>query len=209
VLGLPKATQINKQLPKKEIYALFKVESDDRKLFDEQISRLSIVAEISPRTTSIPQGESVSAIYVVSVSLKTPDCDKKNLILLSKLIDQRMVFVLEYEDRARLAVFRAGKLFQTEPKPTGELNIKLSGLDLGGVWERIIAQIGEIEVSEDRTLDEQIAADDERAKLLKKIERLERQARNEKQPRRKLELAGEVKRLRKELETNYMKSSPF
>ena len=199
MLGLPKATQINKQLPKKDIFGMFKVDSDDRKLFDEQIHRLAIIAEISPRTTSMIAGEEVSAIFVVSVSLKTPDCDKKNIALLSKLIDQCMLFVLEHEEKSRLAVFRAGKLFQTEPKPLDELSVKLSGLDLDSVWEGIITQIGEIEVLEDRTLDEQIAADDEREKLLKKIERLERQARNEKQPRRKLELASEVKRLKEDL----------
>ncbi len=60
------------------------------KLFDEQINRLSIIAEISPQI----------------VALKTAKCDKKNIALLSKLIDQRMLFVLQSSESARLSVYR-------------------------------------------------------------------------------------------------------
>jgi hypothetical protein len=106
-----------------------------------------------------------------------------------------MLFVLEYEDKARLAVFRAGKVLESEEKPLGEWDIKLSGLNLDSVWDNIIVQIGGVEVSDGKTLDEQITADEERAKLNRRIEQLEKQARSEMQPRRKWELAEEVKQL--------------
>ena len=60
----------------------------------------------------------------------------------------------------------------------------------------IIVQIGGIEIAEGKTLDEQLATDGERDKLLKKIELLERQARSERQPRRKWELVEEIKHLK-------------
>lgn len=41
MFGLPKSTEINKQLPKKVIFEKFKPNTTDRKLFDEQISRLA------------------------------------------------------------------------------------------------------------------------------------------------------------------------
>jgi hypothetical protein len=63
-------------------------------------------------------------------------------------------------------------------------------------------QIGGVKVSDGKTLDEQIAADEERAKLNRRIEQLERQARSEMQPRRKWELAEEMRRLKKEMEGN-------
>jgi hypothetical protein len=62
-----------------------------------------------------------------------------------------------------------------------------------------IAQIGGVEIAEGRTLDEQLVADEEREKRLRQIERLEKQARSEKQPRRKWELVEEVGRLKKEV----------
>ena len=78
---------------------------------------MSIVHEISPQTVAIKESADVSAVYVVLVALKTNECDKKNIALLSKLIDQRMLFVLQSGDTARLAVYRAEKVLMSESKP--------------------------------------------------------------------------------------------
>jgi hypothetical protein len=187
---------MNRQLPKKAIFDKFKPNTQDRQRFDAEIRRLAIIHEISPATVNIAAGETVNAFYVVLVSLRNSVCDKKNMLLLSKLIPQNMLFVLEYEDKAQLAVFRAGKVLESEKKPLGEWDIKLSGLNLDSVWDNIIIQIDGVEVSDGKTLDEQIAADEECAKLNRRIEQLERQARSEIQPRRKWELAEEVRRLK-------------
>jgi hypothetical protein len=114
------------------------------------------------------------------------------------LIEQNLLFVLEHEGKAKLAVFRT-RLLQTEWIPLQELTIKLAGLNLDVVWENIIIQIGGVEMEQGNTLDKQLAIDKERVKLRQKIGQLERQARSEKQPRRKFELVQEVKDLRQKL----------
>lgn len=53
MFGLPRSTEIKKPLPKKAIFDRFKPRPDERKLFDEQINRLVIVAEISPQTLAV------------------------------------------------------------------------------------------------------------------------------------------------------------
>jgi regulator of replication initiation timing len=70
------------------------------------------------------------------------------------------------------------------------------------VWNNIIAHVGGIHIEGDRTIDEQLALDTERAKLKRQIDRLERQAMSEKQPRKKWELVEEVKRLKERMEDN-------
>ena len=121
MLGLPKSTEISKQLPKKAIFDRFKPKPNERKLFDEQINRMSIVAEISPQTVAIKASADARAVYVVLVTLKTPECDKKNIALLSRLIDQRMLFVLTYGDTVRLAAYRADLAHAADPAATGLL----------------------------------------------------------------------------------------
>jgi hypothetical protein len=79
MLGLPKSTEISKQLPKKAIFDRFKPSPADRKLFDEQVSRLAIVHEISTQTVAIKAGNDVSAIYVVLLMLKGAAFDKRRL----------------------------------------------------------------------------------------------------------------------------------
>ena len=200
MFGLPKTTEINKPLPKKAVFDKFKPKPDDRRLFDEQISRMAIAVEISPQTISVAPNADVSAIYVILVTLKTPECDKKNIALLSKQIDQRMVFALQYEDTVRLAIYRSERVLTSDSKPVAEWKLNLSGLDLGAIWENIIAQIGGIDLAGGKDLDETLDANERREKLIKQIAALEKIAMNERQPRRKWELACNIKKLKAELE---------
>jgi hypothetical protein len=200
MFGLPKSAEISKQLPKKAVFDRFKPKPDDRRLFDEQISRMAIVAEISPQTVSIASGADVSSVYIILVTLKTPDCDKKNIALLSKLIDQNMLFALQYDDTVRFAVYRAERVLMSESKPIGDWRLSLSGLDLDAVWGNIIARIGGIDLAGGKDLDETITANERRDKLIRQIAATEKKAMSERQPRRKWELAEEGKKLKAELE---------
>lgn len=199
MFGLPKSTEINKQLPKKAIFEKFKPSASDRKLFDEQINRLSIIAEISPQTVSIVADEEVVVFYIILVQMKTMDCDKKNIILLSKLIDQNMLFALQYEDTVKFAVHWANRLLLSDNRPIDEWRFKLKGLNLKATWDAIVADIVGIEPIGGKDLDEVIIQNEFKEKLEKQIASLERKAMNEKQPRRKWDLSEEIKQLKKQL----------
>ena len=199
MLGLPRATELSKALPKKAIFDRFKPSPTDRRLLDEQINRMSIVAEISPQTVALKASECISAVYVILVVLKTNQCDKKNIALLSKLIDQRMLFVLQSGENARLAVYHAGRVLMSANTPLTDWKLNLSGLDLEAVWENAIAQIGGIALTGGKDLNATIAENDQREKLTKQIMALEKKAMTERQARRKWELAEEIRRLKIEL----------
>jgi hypothetical protein len=196
MLGLPKATELNRPLPKKTLFDKFKPSAADRQRFDADIRRLAIVNEVSATTTTVAAGDVVKAFFVVLVNLRGAACADKNLALLSKLVKQNMLFVLEHDGAARLAVFRAGKVFESGDRPIDDWKVSLAGLNLDSVWENLIVLIGGVTIAEGNTLDEQIAADEERVKTLRRIEQLEKKARTEKQPRRKWELVEEVKKLK-------------
>lgn len=119
---------------------------------------------------------------------------------LSKLIDQRMLFALQYENTVWLAVYRAERVLVSMSKPFGDWNLPLSGLDLGAVWENMIAQIGGIDLIDGKNLDETIIVNERCEKLTKQIAALDKKAMDERQPRRKWEYAEEIKRLKTELE---------
>jgi hypothetical protein len=194
MLNLPQATELNKFLPKKTIYAKFNMKTSQRERFDADISRIVIVNEISSDTTAHAKGDDIEAFFVLLVTLKQVDYDERNIILLSKLIPQKMLFVLQYEEKARLAVYHT-KLMQSDWKAINEPSIQLKGLNLDTVWNNIIVQIGDIQIEQGNTLDEQLVIDERQRMLQKQIDSLERQARAEKQPRRKFELVQEIKKL--------------
>ena len=198
MLGLPKSTELSKQLPKKAIYLKFNMNTAAKDKFDADISRITIVSEISPSTTTIAAGEETSAIYVLLVSLKHKDYNEATIAQLNKLINQSMVLVLECGTERRLAVYHT-KLIQSEWMPADTCNLTLKGLNLDDVWNNIVVQIGSIEVQSGNSLEEQIAADEQRNKILNEIARLEAQARKEKQPKKKFELVQKIQLLQKEL----------
>lgn len=199
MFGLPKTTEINKQLPKKAIFEKFKPNAADRKLFDEQINRLSIVAEISPQTVSIAADEEVAAIYIILVLMKTADCDKKNIKLLSKLINQNMLFALQYENTVKLAAYRSDKVVMSDSRPMDDWGLKLKGLSLKSTWDALIADISGLEPADGKSLDEMIIQNENIKRLEKKIAILEKKAMIERQPRRKWDLAQKIKQLKEQL----------
>ena len=195
--GLPHTTEIRKQLPKKAIYAKFELKTAQRDGFDADVNRIDIVAVVSPTTVpAIAAGENIEEFYVLAVQLKRKNYVEKNIAMLSRLIPQNILFALQYEDQTQLAIYHT-KLIRSDWKSTDETVITLSGLNLDTVWEIIIKAIGKIEVQEGMTLTEQIAADEEQAKLKMQIEELERKCRAEKQPRKRLELYNRLQELKK------------
>jgi hypothetical protein len=194
--GLPQTTEVRKQLPKKAIYAKYELKSSQRESFDADIARMDIVAVISTSTVpALNAGAEVKEFYLLAVQLKRKEYDPKNIALLTKLIPQRMVFALQFEEQTQFAIYHT-KLISSAWKATEEATLPLSGLNLDVVWENIVTHIGQIDVEEGNTLSEQIATNDQRAKLLAQIATLERKMANEKQPRRKRELFEHIKELK-------------
>ena len=199
MLGLPKSTEMNKQLPKKAIYAKFQMNTAARDKVDADISRIVIVNEISPSRINIPAGEEVGSFFVLLVALKKKDFDEKTIAALSKLIPQNILFVLEFEGQSKLAIYRT-KLLQTDWKPTESCTLELRGLTLDKVWENAIRSLELGVWNEELSLDENLAIHDRRSKLEKEIAKLEKQARAEKQPKKKFELVQRIKKLKDGLE---------
>lgn len=199
MLGLPKSTEISKQLPKKAIYAKFQMNTAAKVKIDADISRITIVNEITPNKVNIPAGDEVKSFFVLLVTLKRKEFEEKTIATLSKLIPQNILFVLECGNESKLAIYHT-KLMQTKWKLSAEQKIELKGLNLDTVWENIVIAVGGIDIEQGKTLDEQIIIDEKRQKLEKEIAKLEKQARAEKQPKKKFELVQRIRGLRNEWE---------
>ena len=88
------------------------------------------------------------------------------------------------------------KLFTAPWQSVDDTKLSLSGLNLDVVWQNIVAFIGGLDVAEGNSLTEQIRVDEERTRLKRQIESLERQMRSTSQPRRQRELYSEIKKLK-------------
>ena len=196
MFALPATTEIKKSLPKKAIYEKFSLKSAQRDAFDADISRIDIVNVVSPSTVpGLKEGKRVKEFYVLLVTLKRQHYDEKNILLLTKLIKQNMIFALVYNDLVRFAVTHE-KLFFMDWELLEDAALPLMGLDLDKVWENLVTTIGSFEVMEGVTIEEQIAIDGEKLKKIKAIESLEKKLRVEKQPRKRYEMYKQIQELK-------------
>lgn len=201
MLGLQQSTEVKRPLPKAQLYKRFDWKPSQRDSFDGDVSRLDFVNWIAPRTLpAVAEGIEVKEIFVIEVSLKTRNFDTKNILLLAKSIPQRVVYLLHYEEEYRLAIYHT-KLFLSDWQFVipNSLLLTLKGLNLDVVWQNIVAFVGNVEVANGNTLSEQIRIDEERAKLIRQIESLERQMRSTSQPRRQRQIYSEIKKLKQQL----------
>ena len=199
MFGLPQATLINQPLYKKTVFEKFNLKTAERERFDADISKMALVARISPATVpALAEGQEIKGFYVLQVTLKQRNYDAKNILLLQKLIPQKIVYALQCEEQIQLCVFHT-RLQQSDWKPTETVTIPLNGLSLDDVWINIVATIGGLDAQSEASIEEQIINREQREKLLRQIEQLEKQCRTEKQTRKKYELHQQIQKLKEQL----------
>ena len=197
--SLPANTLINQPLYKKTVFEKFNLKTAERERFDADISKMALVARISPATVpALAEGQEIKGFYVLQVTLKHQDYDSKNILLLQKLIPQQIIYALQYENQTQLCVFHT-RLQQSDWCDTESTEIPLTGLTLDDVWENIVAVIGGLDAQAEESIEEQIINREQREKLLRQIEALEKRARTEKQTRKKYELHQQIIKLKEEL----------
>jgi hypothetical protein len=87
-------------------------------------------------------------------------------------------------------------LQQSEWKHASGAEIPLKGLTFDDVWNNIVAEIGSLDNAAEETLEQQIINREEKEKLLRQIEVLEKRCRTEKQTRKKYELHQQLLKLK-------------
>ncbi|MDD7604820.1 MAG: DUF4391 domain-containing protein [Candidatus Limisoma sp.] len=196
MLGLPQSTEVKRSLPKAQLYRQFDWKPAWCDAFDAEVSRLDFVNWIAPKTVpAIAAGVEIKEIFVVEVMLKQPTISNDNLLRLVKSIPQRIVWALTFEDKVQLAAWHS-HLFTSERIDAAEASLPLNGFDLDATWQNIICTLGEFVVEADKSLTEQIKVNEEQARLQAQIDRLDRQMRAERQPRRKNELFKQIQKLK-------------
>lgn len=206
MLGLPLSTEIKKHLPKTQLVAKKGLKPEDRRLLDDNVSRLDLVNQISPKTIpALAAGESVKSIFVLKASLKRKNYDPKAVQLILKLIPQKLILVLSFEGESRLAVMHEKPLvsdWRSDSVWQNEASLEIRGADLDAVWISFKSQAIGIVLDDEADMTEaafteQLHAREEEKRLRKRIAQMEKACRAEIQPRRKFAIHTEVQNLKK------------
>jgi hypothetical protein len=217
MIDLPSSTLFNRRIPKQKYYDNITVSAKLKRVFIEQISQITWRNKIAPSTVNVAEGEAVKEIEVFAIRLNQQSLDQKVLTQIDKEIPYHILFLLEYKDetqawigykeasQTKSGTFKPGVYYHTEWMAADSKTLKLDGLNMDTVYESLIRQIAGSRLLPDETPDvfdikEAIDRDERRQKLQKEIVALENKVQREKQFNRQVELNGELKQLRVELE---------
>ena len=208
MLGLPPSTEIKKQLPKTQLAAKKRLKSEDRRLLDDNVSRLDLVNQISSKTIpALAAGETVKSIFVLKASLKRKNYDPKASQLILKQIPQKLILVLSFEGESRLAVLHEKPLvsdWRSDSAWQNEASLEIRGADLDAVWISLKSQVSGIVLDDDADVTEvafteRLHVHEKEERIRKQIAQLEKACRAEIQPRRKFAIHTEILNLKKKL----------
>lgn len=211
MLGFPQTTEFNKRIPKQKFYENIDVSPALKRVFVEQIKLIHWRNKLAESTLNIAPGQAVTEIEVIEIKLTQPQLDEAVLRQIDKEIPYHILFVLSYGNKVQAwtgykeaaesgkKAFKVNKYYHTEWMLEDELILDIEGLNMDAVWDNFIIQVGGVELEQGNDLAEQIELDDRKVQLSKDIEKLEKQARSEKQPNKKFQLAQQVKALKKQL----------
>jgi len=185
---------------KKNLYEKYSKEfnSARKKSFNDEIEKITFINEISKYSVNCEEGREVKRIFVIKIDLKEKNFSDENISLISKLFNQKIIFLLTNEDKFSLAIYQS-KLFKTKFNNLESFSLKIEGLNLDKIWENFVLFISGYQLTNENDLNAQIDIETKKEKLRKEIETLERQARKEIQVKKAFELHKKIKFLKNEL----------
>ena len=207
MLGLPQTTEVKKIIRKRDLYSKFELNTAEQKEFDAAIRQMTIVNEISLRTIPALQKQE-KAVFVLAVQLKQEGCAERLLQRLCRLIDQRLLLALCYEDKLQLALYFDNRILLNEFMPVAEQKVNLQGTSLNDIWEHLALQVAQLTPRAGLTPASVIANAGRRAEAEAQIAALTKKMFAEKQARKKLTLREAINKLKKELEENGVGENP-
>ena len=215
MLGLPKATEFNKRIPKQKFYENLSVTPAMKRVFVDQIKTVYWRNKIAATTINLAAGETVTEVEIFEVKLNSIPLDESVLRQMDKEIPYHIIFLLEFAGKYQAwtaykeavasgsNAFKVGTYYHTDWFPESDLPLKLDGLSIDAVYENFVRQIAG-DALEPETTDESLAASvartERRKALEKQIASLQAKVRKEKQLNKQVQLNAELKKLRKELE---------
>lgn len=211
MIKLPSSTFVGKVVPKEKFYSKCAVNTATKNLFVKYVEQIVWQNKLTAQTMAAEKGLLVNEIDVFEVKMKSFDCPRKLFEFIDQNLHHHNVFVLTYDDKAKLFVNFKEKekdetfleSFETSWKPADEPVFNLSGSNMDEIYESIVrsASPDYVIASEARqsktSLKDDIIQSKQNAKIQAQIKKLEKKLANEKQFNRQVEIRAEIKRLEK------------
>ena len=200
MLGLPKATEVNRRVAKEKLYSNASLTPALRDMIKEQVGVVVWRNKLAAGTFNVSAGETVSELQIFEIELRQHELDKRVMQAVAKAIPYKILFLLTFGGEAQVWLEAAGTFYNTDWRSLSEIALKFEGLNLDAVYENLARQIAEGRLGVSGDIAEAVEADKQRQRLDRDIATLEKKVLREKQFNKQVALNAELKRLREELE---------
>lgn len=215
MLGLPKATEFNRRIPKAKFYENVNITTSLKRLFVDYVKTIYWRNKIASTTTNLSTGKYVTEIEVFEVNLNSPQVDIDLFKFIDSVIPYHILYILEYNGKYQVwigykettnidkKISKVDRYYQTNWFEETELVVRLEGLNLDDVYENLVRQIAGDKLQSDsstESLKQSVERDKEIETLQKQISILQNKIRKEKQLNKQIEMNTELKKLRSILE---------
>lgn len=210
MIQFPKSTAFGRRVPKELFYKNLDVKPELKRLFIDQIKRITWANKLSPETMNLAPGETVQEIEVFHILLSGSELDDRVLTLMDRGIPYHLLFVLERPDgKERLSIaykeqtikkdaaFQLKECYHTAWMMHEDLSLNLTALNMDALYESLVRQIaGDVlQAQNNESLQETVERQQEREKIQKQIKKLYAQMKREKRLAKQMELRREIARL--------------
>ena len=222
MINLPSSTFVGKVVPKEKFYSKCAVNTATKNLFVKYVEQIVWQNKLTAQTMAAGKGLLVNEIDVFEVKMKSFDCPRKLFEFIDQNLHHHNVFVLTYDDKAKLFVNFKEKekdetfleSFETPWKLAAEPAFNLSGSNMDEIYESIVRTAGAANTNvsssslslpkgeagqSKQSLKDYVVQSKQNAKIQAQIEKLEKKLANEKQFNRQVEIRAEIKSLEKEM----------
>ena len=203
MIEFPAATAVHRRLPKEAFYKHLPLTKILKEKFVSDVDRIVVENSFTKENLNLASDAEIKEIMLLSISLKNQEFDGKVIEAIARQNPHKLLFLLSFEDQQQLAVYH-NKLYRTLWMTHDEIALKLQGYSLDEIWDSFVEQIAlyeeRAEQTEDLSIEDRLAIQDQILKLEKKIDKTENAMWKEQQPKKKFELHTRLREYQKKLE---------
>jgi len=202
MIAFPSTTYVGRVLPKEAFYQRLALNNELKGKFISDVQHITLQNSLTAATLRLEPCEQVTEILLLVIDLKRRDYDLRIIETIARQNPHKLVFFLRYEGKGQLAILY-NKLYFLPWKPWDKLTLEARGFTLDEVWDGFLEQIA---LAEEKTslselpVEKRIARMEARRKLQKEIDKAEKLARAEKQPKKRFEMYLWVLKLKQDMD---------
>lgn len=211
MFNLPEKTIYNKKIPKNKLYEKIKANTKLKNKFINQIDYILWKHKLSKQTINIEPTDEIQEMQIFEVYLKQKYLDKEVLESIDRVIPYPILYVLKYQEQAKLVIaykernkndenkFVIDSYYESAWQDLNEISLHLTGLNLQAVYEQVIRGLISVDVNKNESIKITIQKQKQINSLEKEIIRLEAKVKNEKQFNKKVKLNIQLQKKKNEL----------